>query len=191
MTKVIVVGDGPGGLSAALFLAKLKVDVVVFGVNQTDMHKAMLYNYLGIPEMTGSEFQRIARQQVAGFGANLQDMLVTSIEKTDEGFIVTSEDGAQHESNYVILAEGKGVKLNMDLGLTQKAQNVPVKRGGYSGIDGLFVIGRSANILRTQAIISVGEGAAAALEILSAETGKDVRDFDTLPKLDFVHLSRA
>ena len=61
MTTVMIVGDGPGGLSAALYLAKLKMDVIVFGVDQTDMHKAMLYNYLGIPEMTGSEFQRIAR----------------------------------------------------------------------------------------------------------------------------------
>ena len=83
MAKVIIVGDGPGGLSAALFLAKLDMDVTVFGVDKTAMHDAMLYNYLGIPEMTGSEFQKIARQQVTGFGAALQNKLVTGIEKTD------------------------------------------------------------------------------------------------------------
>ena len=180
MTKVIIVGDGPGGLSAALYLAKLKMDVTVFGVDQTDMHKAMLFNYLGIPEMTGSEFQKIARQQVIDFGADVQNKLVTSIEKTAAGFTVTTEDGGQHESKYVILAEGKGVKLAIDLGLTKKAQNVPVKRGGYSDIENLFVIGRSTYILRSQAIISAGEGAATALEILSAESGQDVRDFDSV-----------
>lgn len=57
MAKVIVVGDGPGGLSAALYLAKLKMDVTVFGIDKTSMHSAMLYNYLGIPGMTGGEFQ--------------------------------------------------------------------------------------------------------------------------------------
>jgi thioredoxin reductase (NADPH) len=180
MTKVIVVGDGPGGLSAALYLAKLEMEVTVFGVDQTDMHKAMLHNYLGIPEITGSEFQRIARQQVVDFGADLQKKLVSSIEKTAAGFAVTTEDGAQYESKYVILAEGKGVKLSIDLGLTKKAQNVPVKRGGYSGIEGLFVIGRSTYILRSQAIISAGEGAVTALEILSTELGRDVRDFDSV-----------
>ncbi len=82
MAKVIIIGDGPGGLSAALFLAKLEMGVTVFGVDKTAMHAAMLYNYLGIPEMTGSEFQKIARQQVIGFGADLQNKLVTGIEKT-------------------------------------------------------------------------------------------------------------
>ena len=42
MAKVIIIGDGPGGLSAALFLAKLEMDVTVFGVDKTAMHDAML-----------------------------------------------------------------------------------------------------------------------------------------------------
>ena len=62
---VIVVGDGPGGLSAALFLAKAGKSVVVYGQDNTAMHAALLKNYLGIPEMTGSDFQTIARDQVA------------------------------------------------------------------------------------------------------------------------------
>ena len=35
MASVLVVGDGPGGLSAALFLAKNGMDVAVFGQNTT------------------------------------------------------------------------------------------------------------------------------------------------------------
>jgi len=182
MAKVIVIGDGPGGLSASLFLAKLEMDVTVFGVDKTAMHDAMLYNYLGIPEMTGTEFQKTARQQVTGFGADLQNKLVTGIEKTDNGFVVSTEDGEKHESKYVVLAEGKGVKLSVELGLTRPAQNVRAERNGRTSIDNLYVVGRSTNILRTQAIISAGEGAAAALDILSGELGRDVRDFDELPK---------
>lgn len=182
MAKVIVVGDGPGGLSAALYLAKLEMDVTVFGIDKTSMHSAMLYNYLGIPEMTGGEFQKIARKQVADFGADLQNKRVTEIEKTDDGFKVTTEGGEQHESKYVVLAEGKGVKLSVALGLTQAAQNVETGHSGKTSIENLYVVGRSTNIQRTQAIISAGEGAAAALDILSIELGRDVRDFDEVPK---------
>lgn len=72
MPDVIVIGDGPGGLSAALFLAKNGSDVVVFGQNNTAMNWALLRNYLGIPEIAGTEFQKVARAQAiisAGDGA--------------------------------------------------------------------------------------------------------------------------
>ena len=182
MAKVIIVGDGPGGLSAALFLAKLEMDVTVFGINKTSMHSAMLYNYLGIPEMTGSEFQQIARRQVAGFGADLKNKLATGIEQTDGGFIVTTEDGTQYESKYVVLAEGKGVKLSLALELTSAGESVKTGPSGPTAIAGLYVVGRSTSIMRSQAIISAGQGAAAALDILSIELERDVRDFDVPPK---------
>ena len=132
--------------------------------------------------MTGSEFQKIARQQVTGFGADLQNKLVTGIEKADGGFMVTTEDGAKHKSKYVVLAEGKGVKFSIELGLTRAARNVETGRSGQTSIDNLYVIGRSTNILRTQAIISAGAGATAALDILAIEAGENVTDWDSPPK---------
>ena len=57
-----IVGDGPGGLSAALFLAKAGHDVTVYGRDATAMNYAYLYNYLGFPEISGTEFQRAAWQ---------------------------------------------------------------------------------------------------------------------------------
>ena len=73
MADVIIIGDGPGGLSAALFLAKNGQNVTVFGQDETPMHYAKLYNYLGIPEITGTDFQKVAREQVQSFGADLQE----------------------------------------------------------------------------------------------------------------------
>ena len=182
MTNVIIVGDGPGGLSCALFLAKNGVDTTVFGQDNTAMHYAELHNYLGIPKILGSDFQVIAKKQVTDFGADLKDALVTEVNKTDDGFNVTLEDGSSHSAKYVVLAEGKGVKLNQSLGLTKEGHSVEVDRNGRTAVAGLYAVGRSTKMNRSQAIISAGEGASAALDILSTEAGRDVLDYDSPPK---------
>jgi thioredoxin reductase len=167
-------------LSAALFLAKKGVEVTVFGIDKSDMHRAMLYNYLGIPEITGSEFQKIAREQVQKFGANIRDLQVTAVEKTDQGFGVTIEDGGQHQGKYLILAEGKKLELATSLDLPRTPEGVETDEVGRTAMDGLYVVGRSAGIPRSQAIISAGQGAIAALDILSTEAGKHVNDYDVV-----------
>ena len=182
MTNAIIVGDGPAGLSCALFLAKNGVDTTVFGQDNTAMHYAELHNYLGIPKILGSDFQEIARKQVTDFGTKLQNALVTDVSKTDDGFSVTTEDGATYTAKYVVLAEGKGVKLNQSLGLTKEGRSVEVDRNGRTAVANLYAVGRSTKMNRSQAIISAGEGASAALDILSTEAGKDVLDYDSPPK---------
>ena len=180
MASVLVVGDGPGGLSAALFLAKNGMDVAVFGQDTTPMHKAMLYNYLGIPELTGSEFQRISRDQVNAQGARIEDVQIAGVEKTQTGFTVTTEGGVTHEGNYLILAAGTNVKLGMNIGLERGPDGLECDRDGRTTVEGLYVVGWSTRLRKTQAIISAGQGASAALDILSTEAGEDVHDFDVV-----------
>ena len=79
MARIAIVGEGPGGLSAALFLAKADHEVTVFGTDGTAMNYALLFNYLGLPEIAGSDFQAIAKQQVASFGAVLREEEVTAV----------------------------------------------------------------------------------------------------------------
>lgn len=180
--NVIIVGDGPGGLSAALFLAKNDVGVTVYGRDETAMHYAMLYNYLGMPEVRGSDFQRIAREQVTRFGAELRPAKVATVERSGDGFAVTTDDGERQEGTYLILAEGKAAHLALAMGLEASRDGVEVDRRGRTGIDGLYVVGRGTNRNRSQAIISAGEGASAALDILALVKGEDFCDFDTPPE---------
>jgi thioredoxin reductase len=110
MAATIVVGDGPGGLSAALFLAKNGHTVTVYGQDQTPMHHAQLHNYLGLPDISGSEFQRTARGQAMAHGATIIDEAVTAIEVVDDQVTVrlasspparpdaTSTTGTRHPS---------------------------------------------------------------------------------------------
>jgi thioredoxin reductase len=116
--SVTVVGDGPGGLSAALFLAKNGVSVQVFGQDKTAMHWALLKNYLGLPEILGSEFQRIARGQVEAAGGKLENARVERVARAGAGFVVTLEGGRAVSSEFLVLSEGKSPRLAQQLGLT-------------------------------------------------------------------------
>jgi thioredoxin reductase len=183
MTDAIVIGDGPGGLSAALFLAKNGRSVVVFGQDKTAMHWAMLHNYLGIPKIHGSEFQTIARKQATDHGADIRDERVESVAAGDGGFTVTTEGGETLRAKYLVLSEGKNPKLAKMLGLSHDpATGVPADRNGHTDIDGTYVVGRLARPGRSQAIISAGDGAAAAIDILSREKGESFTDWDEPPK---------
>jgi thioredoxin reductase len=180
VAKIVFVGDGPAGLSAALFLSKNDHEVTVLAEDKTPMHYAMLYNYLGIPEIAGSEFQQLARAQVAGFGAAILDTPATRIVREGSGFVVTADDGSDHSSAYVIIAEGKGADLAASLGLVKTDRGIAADADGRSRIERLYVVGRATRPARSQAIIAAGQGAAAALDIMAEEAGKDVRDYDSV-----------
>jgi len=182
MLEVIIIGDGPGGLSAALFLAKNKVNVVVLGHDKTAMHWALLKNYLGIPEMLGSDFQTIARKQVTEVGGEIRDEVVSAIEKTQEGWSVSLESGVKLGSHYLILSEGKAPTLALQIGLTfDDKSGIETDRNACTPT-GAYVVGRSARPGRSQAIISAGDGAAAAIDILSKIKGENFMDWDQPPK---------
>lgn len=181
MASISIVGDGPGGLSAALFLAKNGHEATVFGQDNTAMNFAYLYNYLGIPEIAGDEFQKIARQQVQQVGANLLDEEVASV--TTNGRLQVSTASGEFDSDYLILTEGKNPELARSLGVAEDDKGVIVVDSNYmSSIDRVYVLGRSVRPTRSQAIISAGAGAVAALDILAREEGKDFQDWDTPPK---------
>ena len=183
MASTIIIGDGPGGLSAALFLAKNDHDVTVFGTDSTAMHWAHLHNYLGVPDTGGTAFQRVARQQVAEQGVEVTAEEVTEVTAAEGGFSVTTADGTSATADYLVLAGGKSMAgLATSLGIEVTPDGVATDRDGRSSVDRVYVVGRLAKPNRSQAIISAGIGAAAALDILSREAGTDVTDWDSPPK---------
>ena len=182
MPTVIVIGDGPGGLSAALFLAKNKVDVVVFGDDKSAMNYALLKNYLGIPEVLGGDFQKTARAQVLAAGARVRDDRVTEVSGGSGRFEVKLESGERLAAKYLVLSEGKGPRLAKQLGLAfDDAKGIATDKNAHTSVEGVYVVGRSARPGRSQAIISAGDGGAAAIDILSREAGHDVLDWDEAP----------
>ncbi|AFZ72765.1 FAD-dependent oxidoreductase [Natronobacterium gregoryi] len=177
--SVLVVGGGPAGLSAALFTAKNGLETTVFDTDETWMHKAHLFNYLGIGSVGGSEFMATARQQVDDFGADRrQGEEVTGVSETDDGFAVETADGG-YDADYVILATGANRDLAAELGCEFTDEDVvDVGVEMETSVDDLYATGAMVRVEEWQAAIAVGDGAAAALNILSKEKGERYHDFD-------------
>jgi thioredoxin reductase (NADPH) len=179
---VAIIGDGPGGLSAALFLAKNGLSTVVYGQDKTAMHWALVKNYLGVAEISGTDFQKVARAQVAAFGARIEDELVEAVVAENGAFRVSLAGGKSASARYVILSEGKAPKLAQQLGVRFEGPAAVTDKNGQTSVAGVYAVGRLARPGRSQAIISAGDGAVVALDILSKEKGQDVVDWDSPPK---------
>jgi thioredoxin reductase (NADPH) len=180
MATIAVIGDGPAGLSAALFLARNGQQAIVYAQDETAMHHALLRNYLGIEQQTGTDFQQVARQQVLDAGAQIVEDRVTDLARDGERFVVTTEAGRQDEADHLVLATSKkGVELARQLGVETTTDGIDVDTEYRTPVDRVYAVGRLARPHRSQAVISAGAGAIAALDILSREAGKDVHDWDT------------
>ena len=179
MTRVIVVGGGAAGLSAALFTAKNDLETTVFDTDETWLHKAHLFNYLGIESVDGTEFVETSRGQVEGFGVDLREgEQVTGVEETGDGFAVTTEDG-EYEADYLVLATGAKRDLAEELGCAFTDEDVvDVDVTMETSVEDAYATGAMVRAEEWQAIISAGDGAAAALNILSKEKGEHFHDFD-------------
>ena len=179
MTDVAVVGGGAAGLSAALFTAKNGLDTVVFDTDGTWLHSTHLFNYLGIESKDGTEFVEDAREQVAGFGADIrQGEEVTAVAEDGDGFTVTTEDG-EYSADYVVLATGADRDLAEDLGCAFDGDVVDVDVTMETSVTDAYATGAMVREEEWQAVISAGDGAAAALNVLSKEKGEHFHDFDT------------
>ena len=179
MARIAVVGGGPAGLSAALFLAKNDQEAVVFDTDKTWMHKAHLFNYLGIESMDGSEYVETARGQVDDFGAERHDLSVEGVETDGDAFSVTTEDGDVHTADYVVLATGADRELAEDLGCAFDDGVVDVDVTMETSVENAYATGAMVRAEEWQAVISAGDGAAAALNVLTKEKGEHFHDFDT------------
>ena len=180
MTQVAVVGGGPAGLSAALFTAKNDLDTVVFDTDETWMHKAHLFNYLGIESVGGEEFLETARAQVDEFGVDRrQGREVQTVERDGDQFRVVTDDD-DLAVDYLVLATGANRDLAEELGCAFTDEDVvDVDVDMETSIDDAYATGGMVRAEEWQAIISAGDGGAAALDILSKEHGEHFHDFDT------------
>ncbi len=105
----LVVGGGPAGLSAALYLARYNRDVLVFDSGHgRSTHHQTNRNYLGFPDGVSTlELRELGQAQLARYSnARVLHHTITSVDgDAERGFTVSSQGGAWH-GRTLLLATG-------------------------------------------------------------------------------------
>lgn len=108
MTDVIVVGGGPAGLTAGLYLARAGRSVLVLEESTPGGQinfSPLVENYPGLPRVAGSELGDTLAQQAQDLGAQLEYESVTAVTPLEDGFQVDTDCGS-HTCKGLILATG-------------------------------------------------------------------------------------
>ena len=91
----VIIGAGPAGLASAQYAARSGLNTVVLdpaGAGGQALQIAELENYPGVyPVVNGADFMDNMRNQAEAFGAKIELVTVTSIDKTGSDFIVTTK----------------------------------------------------------------------------------------------------
>ena len=117
MSKCIVIGAGPGGMSAAIYLKRAGIDVILIEkmVPGGEMLKTnKIENYLGFDSIDGGELALRMSSQVKALGIEIIRDDITDI-SYDNTFIVTGLKN-KYQADYVIIATGRVPrKLGLDM----------------------------------------------------------------------------
>ena len=111
--KIIVIGSGPAGISAALYARRGGASVTVVAKGQGALAKAeRIENYYGFPEpVTGAELERLGIEGARRLGITLQsgEVMQLGFNDTFDGYTVAGKD-FELSAPSVILAAGASRK---------------------------------------------------------------------------------
>ena len=188
MYDIAIVGGGTAGASAATFTGRAGLQTVVIDGDKGMTRRAMLHNHLGFPEgITGPDLVDRGRQQAEKAGATWLKADVTGLERKDDGFVLSTDDGQIVEARDVLLTVGANVALAKSAGLDTRAGTEPrigevvaVDAEGRSSVPGVWAAGVAAG-LSVHTIVTAGDGARVAINIISGQKGQRWVDHDRLP----------
>jgi thioredoxin reductase len=105
---VAIVGGGPAGLAAALFLARYLHSVVLIDSRDPRNWEARGINgYLGLHGITPPELRERGRTEATRYGAELVDASVSTVrQEAEERFVTTLKGGREFTSRRLLLAIG-------------------------------------------------------------------------------------
>lgn len=158
LSKVIIIGSGPAGLTAAIYTARANLAPVLIHGPQPGGQLTTtteVENYPGFPQgIMGPELMRLMEEQATRFGAKIVTDTVTQVDLSTRPLRVTTHS-ATFSSRTLILATGATSKL---LGLPKERELMGYGVSTCATCDGAF--------FKQKIIMVVGGGDSACEEAL-------------------------
>ena len=161
--KLVIIGSGPAGWTAAIYAARAQLDPICFiGVPRQDpapvlpggqlMLTTEVENYPGFPEgVTGPEMMQLFQKQAERFGTRVVGQDIVTCDFGRHPFVLTTSGGDEVPAHAVIIATGataNWIGLENELRLAQT--------GG--GVSACAVCDGALPIFRDQPLAVVGGG---------------------------------
>jgi thioredoxin reductase (NADPH) len=178
--RVIIIGSGPAGYTAAIYAARANLAPLMFTGVQSGgqlMLTTLVENFPGFVDgILGPDLMETMRKQAERFGTDMIAEDVTAVDFSRRPFLVRSE-GTTHEADTVILATGASARM---LGVPGEADLMGRGVSTCATCDGFF--------FKDQDIMVVGGGDSAMEEALYlARLGRKV---DVVHRRDTLRASK-
>ncbi|GMH87037.1 hypothetical protein TrST_g1512 [Triparma strigata] len=165
--RVVIIGSGPAGLSAAVYAARAGLKPVVVAPpmgGQLQGKGVDVENYPGLFNVTGPEVVSKMREQAMMFGTVFEGDVVTKIETDERPFKVELKEGKRIETHAVIVATGAD---SVWLGVEGEYEHRGAGVSSCATCDG--------HLFRDQTVVVVGGGDSAMEDALVlSRTSKEV-----------------
>lgn len=107
--KLVIIGSGPAGYTAALYASRARLDPILIGGRETGGQLTLttdVENFPGFPDgILGPELMELFRKQAEKFGTKIIDKNVTKVDFKRRPFRLEAE-GDTFEADSVIIATG-------------------------------------------------------------------------------------
>lgn len=143
MRKVVILGTGPAGLTAATYTARANLGPLVIEGNEPGGQLTLtteVENFPGFPEgIMGPELMDNMRRQAERFGAEFRTGWATSVDLSSRPFKITIDETEVIEAESVIISTGASAKL---LGIPNEKENIGRGVSTCATCDGFFYTGK-------------------------------------------------